>query len=274
MIKRMFKEPLVHFLLAGAAIFLLSALRGNDGLERQDKIFVTSADIERLSTLWEATWNRPPSARELEVLIGEHVKEEIYTREAIALGLDIDDAVIRRRLAQKMEFLAVDSVDVQSPGAGEVEAFFKANAENYTRGAVYDLQQIYFKSDNRQSAIKAVATLNAGGAPDGLGDVFALPSALVGASEQDIQRRFGSQFYAWLDDLPSNVWSGPIASGLGLHIVRISAKTPPGPPPFDQVQTAVLADWRNAQKIKAEADMYKGLRTLYEVEIAQSENAQ
>ena len=137
MLGRVLREPLTHFIGLALAIFLLYGVVSRSAEPKADEIIVTSAKIEQLGSLFTKTWQRPPSAQELKGLIDDYVKEEIYNREALLLGLDRDDTVIRRRLRQKMEFLVDAEVDAITPTDAELEVYLKANADQF-RIAAHD----------------------------------------------------------------------------------------------------------------------------------------
>ena len=138
------KQPLFHFLIAGAAIFLFSFWRGDKPQPRNDHIVVSVSDVQRLASLWQQTWKREPTELELQALVRDHIKEEVYYREALTLGLDINDTIIRRRLRQKMEFLSTGKVELIEPEQGELEQYFTDHQNNYKPSAQYDFKQIYF----------------------------------------------------------------------------------------------------------------------------------
>lgn len=261
------RQPLLHFLLVGAAIFTIDALRGSPEPADSRRIVVTVAQVERLAGLWQKTWGRPPSEAELQALVRDHIKEEIYYREALKLGLDVNDTVIRRRLRQKMEFLTADSVAAPAPDDARLQAYYERNAARYRRSPVFDFMQVYLSDSDANRVTTTIDALREGKDPSQLGDPISLPRAMNGADEADIARTFGSAFYDALEELETGDWSGPLRSGFGRHIVRISRKTPAHVPPLDEVRSSVENDWRAEQNAASQEDVYEALRAGYEIEI-------
>ena len=157
MLGRVLREPLTHFIGLALAIFLLYGVVNRSAEPKADEIVVTSAKIEQLGGLFTKTWQRPPSAQELKGLIDDYVKEEIYNREALLLGLDRDDTVIRRRLRQKMEFLVDAEVDAMTPTDAELEVYLKANADQFRIAPMMAFEQIYLSPEKRGDRIDADA---------------------------------------------------------------------------------------------------------------------
>ena len=157
MLGRVLREPLTHFIGLALAIFLLYGVVSRSAEPKADEIIVTSAKIEQLGSLFTKTWQRPPSAQELKGLIDDYVKEEIYNREALLLGLDRDDTVIRRRLRQKMEFLVDAEVDAMAPTDAQLEVYLKANADQFRIAPMMAFEQIYLSPEKRGDRIDADA---------------------------------------------------------------------------------------------------------------------
>ena len=142
---RWLKEPLVHFLLIGALIFGAYSLTNEEGPSRDgNRIVVSAGDIERLSANWSKKWNRSPTEAELNGLIESYIKEEVYYREALALGLDQDDTVLRRRLMQKMEFLSNDLADLNSPDETTLNDYLIEHKDKYELPARISFTHVFF----------------------------------------------------------------------------------------------------------------------------------
>jgi hypothetical protein len=144
------REPLLHFLLLGAAIYLVYGLASSavDG-ESGSRITVSAAEIEWLESSWEKRWNRLPTAEERGGLIREYVRETVFYREALAMGLDRDDTIIRRRLAQKLEFLSEDLAASQAPTEEELLAYFASHADRYQSPALTTFTHVFVDPDLR-----------------------------------------------------------------------------------------------------------------------------
>lgn len=271
--KRFLREPLLHFLLLGGLLFAVQALRGERGAPAE-AIRVSAGDIEHLATLFERTWMRPPTAAELDGLIDDHVRTEAAWREARAMGLDRDDAVLRRRLRQKLEFLAEELAAQAQPTDAELERFLEAHAEVFRDEARTSFRQVYFSPEKRGSAVEAdvralLARLVADPADDGgeLGDASLLPEGLELARASEIDAQFGAGFEAGLATLAPGVWSGPLDSSYGLHLVLVSAREPGRMPALAEVRAAVEREWFAERRLQGIEDFYRGLLERYQVSI-------
>lgn len=263
----LWRQPLVHFLVAGAAIFALNELRDPPEPAGSNRIVVTVAAVERMAGLWQKTWGRPPSEAELQALVRDYIKEEIYYREALRLGLDVNDTVIRRRLRQKMEFMTDTDAEALDPDKATLQAFYEQNADRYSKSPVFDFEQIYFSAENADRIAPAIKALRSGTGSQSLGDPISLPAAMTTADESAIARTFGSAFYAGLQSLELDAWSGPVTSGFGQHLVKISRKEPARRLTLDEALRAVENDWRAAQRIASLEAAFEELRAGYEIEI-------
>ena len=259
------REPLVHFMIAGAALFAFSGFFG--GVDATDRrITLDEAQIGQLASRWQHTWRRPPNAAELDGMIREHVKDEIYFREAVRLGLDSDDPIIRRRLRTKMEFLATAEVENSTPTDTELKRYYSANKTRYAADPVFSFDQRYYGEDETK-ARAAVEALNAGQSPPVL--LIPLPVAMEKASSADIGRALGDGFAANLRSLPIARWSGPVRSGYGWHAVRVRAAQATTVTPLAAFVQQVTNDWRAETKTKREAAAYQTLLDGYDIRIAQ-----
>lgn len=275
---RLLREPLVHFLLLGAALFVLYDLVADPDDRATDRIVVSAGRIDQLSEVFTRTWQRPPTAAELGGLIEDHVRDEVYYREARAMGLDLDDTVIRRRLRQKLEFLTVDLLTESDPTPEQVRRYFDEHADAFRGPTRFVFQQIYFNPELRNGraaddatallARLSVADLQAD--PAELGDPIYLPTGSVPLSESEVAQRFGQDFAAALTELPVGRWSGPVESGFGHHLVRIQQRQPGALPPLETVRDSVEREWHNARREEAAESFYRQLRQRYDVRIEHS----
>jgi len=269
--KNIFTQPLVHFLLIGFLIFALSAWRGNEEVPRNENILVSISDVERLASLWQQTWKRQPTEEELQALVRDHIKEEVYYREALALGLDINDTVIRRRLRQKMEFISQDKAELILPSQDELEDFYHQNKQNYADGDLFDFQQIYFKpgsSINLQEILTALNTHSKKEAwINSVGDSISLPRKMQQANQTSIEKVFGKVFYTSINTLETGQWLGPIESGFGNHLVFIKGKVAAPKKEFLQVLDELKRDWRSKQAQSSLQNDYEILRSKYNITI-------
>lgn len=264
------REPLLHFVLIGALLFGLSAAFSDTGLE-QDEIVVTKNRINHLTAVFERRWQRPPTEPELNRLVDNFVREEVLYREALNLGLDRDDTVIRRRLRMKMEFLARDLVDAIEPEEATLRDYFADNAERYLEPARFSIQQIYFDKAAHRNLDAAVETARAllwEGVPAAeLGDSSLLQRSYSDETIDRLQRVFGQGFADQLSGLPKGEWIGPVESAYGLHLVLVESASPRQTARFDQVRPSVLRDWQQAEKQKILESQFENYRSNYQVRI-------
>jgi hypothetical protein len=261
-------------LLIGAAVFAVSSSVEDEAVSvGNDRILVTAADAARLAVLWQKRWQRPPAAEELQGLIEDHVREEILYREALALGLDRDDTIIRRHLRRKFEFLTEDLAATREPDAAEIANYFEANRARYQTPARVSFTQVYFNLDRRGTTGASQARLvladlqNAAQVVDiqELGDGTLLDWNYQGRSETEIAAIFGADFADALPRIEIGSWAGPIASDYGLHLVRLDARLAGEIPPLSAVEAQVRNDWAYEQRQRANAALYEALRARYQV---------
>jgi hypothetical protein len=273
---RLIHEPLVHFLVLGAGLFVLYGYVGDTEPERADRVVVEEADVTRLAEQFQRTWMRPPTRAELEGLAEDFVEEEILYREALALELDKNDLIIRRRMRQKIEFLNADLVEQAEPTDDELQTYLEANPEKFEVPSRYSFQQIYLNpeasSDHAEKRAAAVlAELQAdpwlGADPQSLGDATLLPTGLESASRRMISSVFGAGLADAVAGAEMDVWTGPYDSSYGLHLILLTEKEEGGLPPFEQIRPTVEREWSNERRQEANERFYRALRERYSIEI-------
>jgi hypothetical protein len=268
--KKLYKEPLLHFLIIGALIFVLfSIVNKEESIVSENKIVVSIAEIERLSYNWSKKWNRPPTERELMGLVDSYVKEEVYYREALALGLDQNDTILRRRLMQKMEFLSNDLAELNTPDESALNKYFLDNQEKYELPAQVSFTHIYFSLDKRgakafEDAKNVLSELNTLRASE-KGDSFMLQYDFVQETPFEVERLFGKGFAEELFTLGINTWQGPIESGYGLHLVRVSEKVDSRMPELASVIDKVRTDLMFERRQKMNKEIYEKFKERYEI---------
>lgn len=269
------REPLLHFLILGLGLFVLYTQFGGTDAAPRDRILVDEAELTRLSEQFQRTWMRPPTYEELRGLAEDFVKEEVMYREALALGLDQNDLVIRRRMRQKMEFLNADLTDLEATDA-DLQAYLQANPDRFRRPPRFSFHQVYLKSqrEGEDPGRRAQPLLQRLRAADpaavdfqSLGDPTLLPPQMQRATLRDVANTFGSDFADALPDVAEGVWSGPFASAYGLHLVRVTASEPATLPGLAEVRPLVEREWSNERRQEANARFYQALRDRYTVEI-------
>ncbi|WP_237058134.1 peptidyl-prolyl cis-trans isomerase [Microbulbifer sediminum] len=266
------REPLVHFALIGALLFGINAVF-NDRRDSTDEIMVTRDRIDHLAAVFERRWQRPPTEQELRGLVDNFVREEVLYREAVQLGLDRDDTVIRRRLRMKMELLARDLVDAVDPDEKTLRDFYAANTEEYSRPARMSFRQVYFDRaahDKPESAIETARSLLWEGVPETeLGNSSLLQRHYRNESAERLERVFGAGFAGNLLELPLEQWTGPVKSAYGLHLVFIEEREPRRVADFEEVRAKVLRDWQLSKKQQVLEAQYENYRTGYRIRIGE-----
>ncbi len=273
--RQILREPLFHFAVIGVALFTAAELVRRPVSVTPNRIVVSAGTIRNFVATFKLKWSRPPSARELDGLIADRVKEEIYYREARKIGLDRQDIIIRRRLRQKFEFLLQDRLANPSPSEAELRAYLKKHARNYRTDDRYAFIQIYLNPARRGNKVvddvrRLVAKLKASNGPVDyarLSDPFMLPVRFKDTPRRDVARAFGRKFAVALGNLPPNIWVGPIRSAFGLHIVRVSTRARGRVPPLAKIRVEVERDWRSGRRRAAAKAFYKRLRSQYSVVI-------
>lgn len=270
---RWLREPILHFALIGALLFFVYG-RMNPGLAAGERIVVTQAIVDDLARQHQARWMRP-SEQELTNLVEAHVRDEILFREGVALGLDGDDPVIKRRVRQKFELMSEEQFAGAAPSDAELSDYMAQNAARFTRPARVSFEQIFFDGSRtapevERSVAAARGALASGADPARLGQPTMLPHSAQAAPVDLVARDFGAAFAEQLVQLPQGEWVGPLASGLGAHLVRVSARAPAALPPLDEVRQQVAREWENARRERARSESYRKLRERYDVVIEAS----
>jgi hypothetical protein len=273
--KRIIHEPLVHFLLIGAALFASYAALNPAADARPGDITVTAGRIEHLAATFVRVWQRPPTASEVKGLVDDYVKEEVMSREAVKLGLDRDDPLIRRRLRQKMEFLAEDSGAASEPTDAELAEYLAANPEDFRQEQRFTFRQVFLDPKKRGDRLDAdVAGLLAELKPQGdqsetgaLGDSLLLSNAFSSEPRSGVAAQFGPQFAAALAKATPGEWGGPFTSGYGLHLVFVAQRSEGRLPPLDEVRERVKRELVNARRLAASRRFLNDLLARYRVVI-------
>lgn len=260
---RLLREPLLYFLAAGAALFFIGDVLGDDPNTR---IVVSDAQRDRLAAQWRAQMGRPPSADELNALIEQWIREEIYYREAVAMGLDQDDVILRRRLAQKLTFLTEDLATAVPPGEAALQDYYAAHADRYRQAERFTFSHRFFSTERHDDArAAALEALPPSGSEPAPGDPFMLQSSYVERSTREIAQLFGREFAAALPTLPLETWSEPVPSAYGWHLVRVDARRPARQLAYPEVAERVLTDYLQTRREQANEAQFAALRARYQV---------
>jgi len=271
--KKVFKEPLFVFLLLGGAMFVLFQQVTNDYQPDNAEIVVTEGHVQSLLLGFEKVWQRSPSEKEVDGLIQNYIREEVLYREALAMGLDKDDGIVRRRLSQKMAFISEDLASLDKPEEQELQTFLAAHAEDYRQPSRFSFRQIYLNTSKRGESAQAdaIALLAKLKAQDSnaksLGDPLMVKHQFNLETERDIERVLGAQFLQSLNDIPTGSWQGPISSGFGLHLVRVDERIEGKTPELKDVRDQVVRDWESKKRNQTNETFYENLRKHYTVTV-------
>ena len=254
------REPLVHFLVAGAAIWLVLAAQGEPVDPASRTIAVTADDRARLALQWERTMQRPPTDAELDGLTEQFIREEVLYREAIRLGLDQDDAVLRKRLASKMDYLAGSMAETASVSDQTLQQWLAQHPERFAPDVSYSFDQRWYAE--RAAAERALDQA------DPVGEPISLPAKMELTPRAEVEKQFGLAFAEALDRTrPGQRWQGPVPSGYGWHVVRLRARETGEVPPLADIRDRVEADWRSETAAARKEQGYRLLRESYRITI-------
>jgi hypothetical protein len=295
---RLLREPLVHFLIGGALLFALEGWLGSSGEDPTYQVTVDAGQIARLQQAWQAQSGRLPNPEELDALVEDQVREEIFYREAVRRDLDENDVLVRRRLAQKLAFLIEDLATVEEPAEEDLRRFHAERAERYLEPARVSFRHLFFSRDRRADAAAdaaaAIAALRspdehaAAGAPSAtgtgaartgavgtagnrIGDPFMLHSEYAGRTHQEVRELFGPEFADGVFGLEGDGWQGPVRSSYGEHLVQVVGRAEPRAPAFEEVREAVARDFRQEHREQANADASREMRERYQVVVEEPE---
>ena len=267
---RLLREPLFHFIAIGGLIFAVYAAVDDTGEAPADVIVIAPERIDQLATEFSSVWKRMPTDDEINSLIEADIREEVYYREALALGLDRNDAIVRRRMGQKMQFLMDTGAYLQDPAAGELEAYFAANEDFYRSGLRLAFEQVYLGEAPAAEAIATIikrASVDPSGDPATLGERTLLPARLGLSPINAVDGVFGEGFFDLVAQLPPGEWAGPLVSAYGVHLIRILDTLPARTPPLEEIRDAVLKNWREAKAQETREQDYAERRKHFVVEI-------
>lgn len=272
-IKKTIREPLVHFLLIGAVLFLLFNFTNGPAGDKANRIVVTPGQVEQMEAMFTRSRMRPPTEQEMDGLIESYLRDEIYYREALAMGLDKDDGLIRRRMRQKVEYILEDISAQADPTDEVLIAFMQKHIDRYRLEAQISFQQVYLNPDRRKDPVgdarKMLVRLRTGTDPETLGDPIMVRHKFDLAFEREVERAFGESFARQILKLDPGDWSGPVLSGLGGHLVMVSERRNGRMPELAEVRTVVERDWLAQRKKELKDITFRKLLEGYEVVMEQ-----
>jgi peptidyl-prolyl cis-trans isomerase C len=275
-LRRWLAEPLIHFILIGTALFGVYSLMPSvqPAPAASKEIRLTLDRVAQLVQVFRAQWQRDPTPEELGRLVDSTVQEEILYREALAMGLDKDDEIVKRRMAQKMQFLAEDVAAAREPTTAELKGWFEKHADRFAQPPRLSFRHLYFSPDRRgararEDAVQALAKL--AGQPEDfplaaqLADRFMFQDWYRDRAPDYLGKEFGPQFALAVEKLVPGAWQGPIESGYGWHLVFVDTLIPGRVPAFEEIEPDVKAAWLSDQKAQAWDKAYRAMRAKYTV---------
>ncbi len=276
---KLLREPIIHFAVAGGLLFGAYALVSGETLPEEEaaSVEVGEGELRWLQETFTNQWQRPPTQFELQELLASYLEEELLSREAQALGLDRGDTIVRRRLAQKLDFIISDTFRLNEPGEDELRRYYGEHPEAFTTAPSVSFEQRYFSPERRLDAEDdAAAVLHRisdedqfAKAMDG-GDPLFLEGGFEALGQVALSNLFGDGFAAAVFALAPGAWNGPIASGYGDELAKVTRIEPGRLQPFEAVHDDVLAAWRDAQYRESKTAYLASLREKYGVTIAPS----
>jgi hypothetical protein len=263
---------LLHFFVLGAALFGLFSMVGKKGAEAPAKIVISAPRVAILADRFARTWRRPPTEQELQGLVEDDIRDEIFYREGRAAGLDRDDLVIRRRVRQKMEFLSEDSTAAEATEE-QLAAYLAANPDRFRTEDRFTFHHVFLSATRRGGTLEGdakqitdvLARMKTTADAAAVGDPFLLGEEFRAMPRSEAERIFGEEFAKRLSIVEPGAWRGPIPSSFGIHFVFIDERAKGGLPSFDSVRGVVQREWQNARRIEAEQKLYRTLRARYQV---------
>ncbi|MGD2011167.1 MAG: peptidylprolyl isomerase [Desulfobacterales bacterium] len=272
-IKNIWREPLVHFLLIGAALFLLFSFTNNPAGDNPNRIVVSPGQVEQLSSNFSRTWLRPPTEDEMAGLVREHVRDEVYYREALAMGLDQNDTLIRRRMRQKMEFILEDLTSESEPNDQVLMTFLQQHPDKFRLEPWVSFRQVYLNPDNRPNleadARIMMADLRSGAKPETLGDPTLKGYEFRSAPQSVIARSFGNAFAQEIIALEPEDWTGPLYSVVGGHLVLVTDRREGRLPELTEIRAEVEREYLARRRKELKDTAYHKILEGYEVVIEQ-----
>ena len=267
--KRVLREPLVHFLLLGAALFVVAQSwgPGREVTASSKQIQLSLDELNQLALLFRSQWRREPAPEEFQRLVEARVQEEVLYREALAMGLDKDDTIVKRRMAQKMQFLAEDVAAAREPSPGELQAWYDKNRERFAQPNRVSFRHLYFSPDRRGARAREDAAGALRKLAGDLADPFMFQEYYRDRTPDFLGKEFGPQFAQAVVGLAPRSWRGPIESGYGWHLVYVDTLIPGRVPPLAEVESDVKAAWLGEQKAVAWQKAYQEMRAKYTVRL-------
>ncbi len=268
-IKTLLYEPLVHFLMIGAVLFLAFGLTQEKSNDAPKRIEVSSSQVEQLAAQFKRARQRAPSKKEIAALVESYVRDEVYYREALAMGLDQNDPQVRLRMRMKLEFLLEDLTADEAPDEKVLSAYLRQHEDKFFVEPQVSFSQLYLDPDKHPDfeavAKNMLVRLHHGAAPESVGDQTLLQYEYRLATKTDIARSFGEEFADAVVKQKPGDWTGPLYSGLGVHLVKVSERLEGRLPELSEVRDQVARDYSADRRKELKDNAYQRLRERYEI---------
>jgi hypothetical protein len=271
---RILKEPIVLFFLFGGLIFLLYTAATSLAVQKEKQIVVSIEQVEMLQASFAKTWQRPPDQKELDGLIQSYIQDEVFYREAVAMGLDKSDRAVKRRLRQTMELILDDYTTVY-PTEAQLQAYLSANTGKFTVDPRISFRHQYFGMEEKEKAISQLSSLRGGkvGNDVPMAGLNLLPDHFEDETHQKVSGTFGNEFANSLFEVEVGSWRGPIKSAYGWHLVLVSELAPGIVPPLNDIWDIVEREWSLERKTKLKDEQYARMKARYEISVQMPEDA-
>jgi len=253
------REPLLWFFIVGAVLFAAD----NYFSQQPDTVVVDENVRDRLNKLWQGQTGNPTTKRELDSLVQKWIREEVLFREALRLGLDRDDSIVRRRLVQKLGFLVEEVIEEDDDQRQAVQKYYDEHIANYSLPVRYSFSQILFSDDSRSAEI--LFKLEQGADWRGLSETSMLSDSYVSRNEKEIAAIFGRPFTGYLYTFVQGEWVGPIRSSFGFHLIRLERILPTETTPLAYIERKVFADYLQSRQDVVIEEYYQDLLGKYEI---------
>jgi len=269
---KLLRDPLLHFLVLGAILVAVFNLAGDDGARTPDEIVVSAGQIASMKTTFARTWQRPPTAAEMSAIVQDYVRDEILYREAVAMGLDKGDTVVRRRMRQKMEFVSDVAAEAE-PTDAELKTFVAEHPDWFRTEPRFSFSHIYFRASpdggpDAAELARLIGALNAGTADASeTGDPFMTGFDFQDLTRSGVEQTFGESFAEWMDGAAAGAWAGPATSAYGMHLVRVGERTEASDPPFADIRAAARREWLHIRRVAANDALYEKIRVRYVIKV-------
>ncbi len=270
--RNLLKDPLLHFVVIGGLLFAISYLQGEGGETGPEPIRISAEQVEQLRQSALLFSGAEPSRDELAALVEPFIRDEVMYREALALGLDVNDDEVRTRLIEKMRYLTEDLADPEPASDEELRAFFDAEPGRFLIPALVTFDQLYFSPSERGDALQAdvdaaLQALQGGDDPEGFGDSTPLRFQMDDSPREQVQVLFGAALTDAVFTMEPGAWTGPFESDFGLHLVRLVSRSEARQPAFDEVRDAVIERYAEDQRNRANDATYAEIRARYEIDV-------